>query len=79
MTQITAERLRRVLDYDAATGNNTSGFKGVYWDRRRQKWYAQIGINRRGKSLGYFETAKLAAEAYRAKAREVFGAFAHAE
>ena len=33
---------------------NTSGVKGVTWDKRSQKWYAQIMINGKQKGLGYF-------------------------
>lgn len=40
------------------TGNprdNTSGVKGVYWHRQRNKWRAQICINGKKKHLGYYE------------------------
>lgn len=39
------------------TGNhkdNTSGVKGVGWAKRENKWYAQIRVNQKGKSLGYY-------------------------
>jgi hypothetical protein len=44
--------------------NNTSGFLGVRWDRRRNKWKAEITVSRRRRHLGYFETAEAASAAY---------------
>lgn len=44
---------------------NTSGVKGVSWDKRRQKWQAWVKINTAQKFLGYFkiiEEAKAARE-----------------
>lgn len=35
--------------------NNTSGVKGVSWQKRRQKWQAIISINAKPKFLGYFD------------------------
>lgn len=32
--------------------NNTSGYKGVFWDKRQNKWSASICINRKIKYLG---------------------------
>ena len=34
--------------------NNTSGIKGVYWNKEKGKWQARIQINRKHKHLGYF-------------------------
>jgi hypothetical protein len=34
--------------------NNTSGTTGVTWNKLRQKWVAQLTIDGRNKSLGYF-------------------------
>jgi hypothetical protein len=34
--------------------NNTSGFKGVTWHKRLNKWMAQIVINKHNYFLGYF-------------------------
>lgn len=45
--------------YDRITGdiqsNNTSGHKGVSFNKRRQKYEAYIQLNRRKMSLGCFE------------------------
>lgn len=57
-----------------ATG--TSGFKGVSWHSRRQKWRATIKVNYRQRHLGLFAIAVDAARAYDAAAREAFGEFA---
>lgn len=35
--------------------NSTSGYKGVSWDNASQKWHARIGLNKKRKSLGYFD------------------------
>lgn len=35
--------------------SNTSGYVGINWNKRRQLWRAEIGINKRNKHLGYFE------------------------
>ena len=37
-------------------GNKTSKYTGVYWDKKRQKWHAQITINGKKKHLGFFTT-----------------------
>src|SRR5688572_20605420 len=36
--------------------SNTSGFKGVAWEKRREKWSSRIYVNRRQLYLGYFES-----------------------
>ena len=56
--------------------DNTSGYKGVYYDKKNSIWKAQISINTKQKQLGRFKTAELAYEAYCNKAKEVFGEFA---
>lgn len=56
--------------------NNTSGFKGVFWDKRLKKWRARIKINYVGKHLGCFPTKEEAAVAYNQAAIENYGEFA---
>ena len=56
--------------------NNSSGFKGVCWDKQSGKWIAQILISSRQQRLGYFTTPEAAAEAYDAAAISHFGEFA---
>ena len=36
-------------------GDNTSGVKGVYWNKDAGKWKARIAVDRQDKHLGYFE------------------------
>ena len=57
-------------------GNNTSGFKGVYWDNFTGRWMAAIGHQGKFKNLGRFDTAEEAHAAYSAAATELFGEFA---
>lgn len=56
--------------------NNTSGFKGVGWDKTRNKWMAYIKVNMRRKTLGRFEDVRVAASVYDVAAVENFGEFA---
>ena len=44
--------------------DNTSGYKGVSLDKRKNKWMARIKINGKYKFLGYFNTPEQAHEAY---------------
>ena len=56
------------------------GIKGVTLDKREKKshlkWRAQMMINGKNTSLGYYATAEEAATAYRKAAEEYFGDFA---
>lgn len=56
--------------------NNSSGYKGVTWCKRNNKWVAQIRANNRGLHLGYFPTPELAHMAYCKAAAELHGEFA---
>jgi len=42
----------------------TSQYSGVYWDKDRQKWVAQIRINGIKKKLGHFKIEREAFEIY---------------
>jgi hypothetical protein len=55
---------------------NTSGFKGVSWNRNAKKWNAYINVDNRKKHLGYFASAQEAYEAHVAAAAENYGEFA---
>lgn len=52
------------------------GYKGVVFDKRRNKFVARICSNYKVRHLGQFNTAKEAHEAYTTAARAVFGEFA---
>ena len=57
--------------------DNTSGFKGVYFDKRRGKWAAQIVVNGKNRYLGSFITPEEAHQAYCRAADELHGEFAN--
>lgn len=52
--------------------NNTSGYTGVCWARREQKWFAQIKVDGKTKSLGRFDNIDDAVQA-RLEAERVYG------
>ncbi len=56
--------------------DNTSGYKGVSWDKRNKKWVTQIYFQDKQNFLGYFNDKIEAAKAYDKKAIELFGEFA---
>lgn len=58
--------------------NNTSGFKGVFWNHRLRKWQAKISVDGQQIHLGYHEDAAVLAAAYLAAAKKYFGDFARA-
>jgi hypothetical protein len=57
--------------------NNTSGFKGVSWDRVRCKWGVRIKADGRYRNIGRFTSIIDAAKAYNAAAVAFFGEFAN--
>jgi hypothetical protein len=56
--------------------NNTSGYKGVYWDKRRGCWRAGIRFEGRTRHIGLYATAEEAYAAYCARATELHQDFA---
>lgn len=44
--------------------NNTSGYRGVHWHKRLNKWNAKISVNKKDIHLGYFDTALESAQIY---------------
>jgi hypothetical protein len=54
--------------------NNLSGYKGVCLQNGR--FHARMEVNQKAVNLGYFDDIELAALAYDAAARHVFGVFA---
>ena len=51
--------------------NNTSGIKGVYWNKRLRKWGVSIYFKKKRKHIGYFDTLEDATKA-RALAEEEY-------
>ena len=64
-----------------ANGNirkdNTTGRKGTTWDKNKRKYLARIKFHGRYAHIGYFDKIEDAANAYNAKAKELFGEFAY--
>jgi hypothetical protein len=60
-----------------APSHNSSGFKGVCFSRREQKWRAYLTLNRKQIHLGFFKDKNQAARAYDMAALKAFGDFAH--
>lgn len=56
--------------------NNTSGYKGVVWDKFNSKWIAQIMVNQKHIKLGRYVDIEDAIEAYRVASIKYFGEFA---
>lgn len=59
-----------------ALSRNTSGYKGVTWSKKKKKWYAQIRVDGKNKSLGFHDDIQAAALAYQDAAKEHHGDFA---
>lgn len=55
--------------------NNTSGFRGVYWNKAQKKWRARLQGKDGDKFLGSFAVKEEAVAAYRKAAAECFGEF----
>jgi len=56
--------------------NNTSGYKGVSWSARLNKWQAGIRFKNKNIHIGYYYDPEFAARKYDEKARQLFGEFA---
>lgn len=56
--------------------HNTSGFKGVSWDAKRNKWIVQISANKKRTKGGHFTCIIKAAKKYNELAKELHGAYA---
>ena len=56
--------------------DNKSGYKGVYWNKQRQKWHATVKAQGKRQHLGFYENKSEAATAYNHAAINFFGEFA---
>ena len=57
--------------------NNTSGYKGVIWEKSRSKWMAKIEINNKSINLGRFDDKIDAAKAYNKAVKKHFPEFGY--
>ncbi|MDM3265729.1 HNH endonuclease [Citrobacter sp. Cf039] len=57
--------------------NNTSGVKGVNWDKHRKRWRARVIINGKYFTAGHFKEIADAEVAIRALREQVHGEFAN--
>lgn len=53
--------------------HNTSGIKGVFWNKQQQKWAARIMLDYKSQHLGFFVDKAGAARAYKAAAIAAWG------
>jgi hypothetical protein len=56
--------------------SNTSGFKGVWFNKTNRNWVAEARCEGKKVHIGVFQTPEDAARAYDRKAAELFGEFA---
>jgi hypothetical protein len=70
---VIAKNINTDLNFPSAPGavghkttkkGRTSRQRGVYWDKVRKKWRAEIRVDRKSKSLGYFVNEDDAGRAY---------------
>jgi len=57
--------------------DNSSGFKGVSWNKNARKWTAYVNIDKKRFYLGLFDDPELAALSYAGASRLLFGEFTH--
>lgn len=55
---------------------NKSGYKGISWAKKSNKWLVSIKYNNKTINLGYFTCIKKAVEAYNTAAIKYFGEYA---
>lgn len=55
---------------------NTTGYKGICWDKQYQKWRAVLGYKNKKVNIGRYDTKEEAARAYDLYAKAFFGEYA---
>lgn len=55
--------------------HNTSGYRGVFLLKSRNRWFAKIVVNGKPRHLGYFDSAEEASRAYVESAKMYHGEF----
>ena len=54
---------------------NTSGYKGVYWSKQRNKWFAKIVVDGKQIHIGFYSNIKEAAKARQKASEKYFGEY----
>jgi hypothetical protein len=57
--------------------NNTTGYRGVYWIKQKQKWHSRIQVNNKTICLGTFNNSIDAAKAYDKASHKYFGDYGY--
>lgn len=65
--------------YGKKYSNNTSGYKGVYFEEngKPRKWRSRIAVNGRDTHIGWFYTKEEAAIAYNQASKKYYGNFSY--
>ena len=71
-----ATRAQNMANKGKQKGTYSSEYKGVYWNKAKKKWQAQIKVNYKRIHLGYFDLECEAAMEYDWYAKKYFGEFA---
>jgi len=58
---------------------NTSGYLGVSWNIKNEKWMASIRINKKSKNLGYYDNPEDAHQAYKDAAEKYYPGIVYPE
>jgi len=64
---------RQKNKYNFQGKTSSSHFKGVYWDKRKNQWHAQLKFMCHAIACGYHATEEAAARAYDRKVLELMG------
>lgn len=64
------------LQNSAHRSDNTSGYRGVTWDKKLKKWFVRCTANGVNHHVGYFLDVKEAALAYNVVAKKYYGEYA---
>ena len=57
--------------------NNSSGVKGVYWNKKANKWLARLNTEEKRKSIGYFTDLAEAEKAIKEARQQIHGEYAN--